>query len=153
MPKHGAKGRVPIWWPSTAQKNKCSLTIYKSSFPKIIGSDSQIRYDQFLQTITLFSSSFSSIFQTKMLIIAIATTLDTSILCDHWNGWQTFEDRCYYFRKSNKNWAGAEKWCVGVGGNLVSVNSQKVQTFLNDQQVIYNEPYWIGFADKVGSGL
>ncbi len=76
-------------------------------------------------------------------------SIDTTILCDHFNGWVTFEDRCYYFKTAKKNWKNSEKWCAGQGANLVSVNKKEVQTFLNGLSLTYTSKYWIGFSDKV----
>ena len=36
-----------------------------------------------------------------------------------------------------------------MNGNLVAVNSQEEQTFLDGLQVAYGTAYWIGFTDKV----
>ncbi|XP_072021180.1 macrophage mannose receptor 1-like [Amphiura filiformis] len=76
-------------------------------------------------------------------------SIDTTILCDHDNGWITFADKCYYFKDSwLKSWASAETWCAGQGANLVSVNTKEEQIFLNDLQIIFQQKYWIGFSDK-----
>ena len=82
----------------------------------------------------------------KLFLISSA---DTTIKCDHQNGWRTFGDKCYYWMTSDKTWDQAEKYCNDVSGNLVALNSQKEQTFLDGLQVAYGKDYWIGFTDKV----
>ena len=64
--------------------------------------------------------------------------------------WWTFGDKCYYWLTSDKTWDRAEKYCNDVNENLVAVNSQEEQTFLDGLQVAYGTAaYWIGFTDKV----
>ncbi|XP_075948339.1 galactose-specific lectin nattectin [Anarhichas minor] len=67
-------------------------------------------------------------------------------------GWTHYEHECFIFINSNKTWIEAEKYCLFVGGNLVSIHSYEQNHFLQSltEDGTHSFPLtWIGATDAV----
>ncbi|CAH7282400.1 Fcer2a [Phodopus roborovskii] len=58
--------------------------------------------------------------------------------------WLHFQQKCYYFGKSPKQWIQARFACSDLEGRLVSIHSQEEQDFLTKH---INKDSWIGLRD------
>ncbi|KAJ8337088.1 hypothetical protein SKAU_G00383080 [Synaphobranchus kaupii] len=70
-------------------------------------------------------------------------------------GWTEFHARCFKFISERKNWAGSEKICQNIGGNLASVHSEDEFTFIRElvKQHDSSEPgFWMGLSDRNQDG-
>ncbi|XP_016043000.2 C-type lectin domain family 10 member A-like [Erinaceus europaeus] len=63
--------------------------------------------------------------------------------------WLEFEGSCYWFSRSGKPWAEAEKYCQLEDSHLVVINSKDEQNFVQKHiGFFYNT--WIGLSDSDG---
>lgn len=60
--------------------------------------------------------------------------------------WTFFHGRCYYFSKSQRNWNDSVAACQEVDAQLVTVESDEEQTFL-DTFLKNKGPAWMGLSD------
>ncbi|CAB1417614.1 unnamed protein product [Pleuronectes platessa] len=68
------------------------------------------------------------------------------------NGWQKFENSCYYTSNTKKSWQKSREYCQGKGADLAIITSQNEMNFINglfgnDREV------WIGLADEGVEGV
>nr|XP_033465980.1 type-2 ice-structuring protein-like isoform X2 [Epinephelus lanceolatus] len=71
------------------------------------------------------------------------------------SGWSLLGGRCYHYVPRHMTWAGAEKNCQSLGGNLASV--QNSQQYFDIQRLISqfthgSDPAWIGGSDAEEDG-
>ncbi|XP_071264265.1 receptor-type tyrosine-protein phosphatase H-like isoform X1 [Salvelinus alpinus] len=65
-------------------------------------------------------------------------------------GWRRFGCRCYYLSTEKKTWNESRQDCLERGADLVIINSEEEQTFINGfKSVSY---VWIGLTDSVTEG-
>ncbi|XP_067449488.1 galactose-specific lectin nattectin-like isoform X1 [Thunnus thynnus] len=72
------------------------------------------------------------------------------------SGWTHFENQCYMFHHSEKDWADAERFCTSIGGNLASIHSAEVYSFLRDVILTSTGSHkttWVGGHDAVKEGV
>ncbi|XP_016043004.1 C-type lectin domain family 10 member A-like isoform X2 [Erinaceus europaeus] len=62
--------------------------------------------------------------------------------------WLEFEGSCYWFSRSGKPWAEAEKYCQLEDSHLVVINSKDEQDFV--QKHIGSSYTWMGLSDPEG---
>ncbi|KAK3571923.1 hypothetical protein QTP86_020522, partial [Hemibagrus guttatus] len=60
-------------------------------------------------------------------------------VCD--DDWEKFENSCYFFSKERRKWQESREACQKQGGDLVVIDNERVQRFLNENG---NMLYWIG---------
>ncbi|OCT90287.1 hypothetical protein XELAEV_18018899mg, partial [Xenopus laevis] len=60
--------------------------------------------------------------------------------CDTY--WKEFDKSCYYFEVSQMNWIDARLFCKRINSDLVIVNSEEEQQYL--QHITGGVFYWIG---------
>ncbi|XP_026222708.1 galactose-specific lectin nattectin-like [Anabas testudineus] len=71
-------------------------------------------------------------------------------------GWTQFENNCYIFYFSAKDWADAEVACIAVGGNLAPVHNKEQLTFIEEmikRSTGSEVPSWLGGHDAVKEGV
>ncbi|XP_058252575.1 NKG2-A/NKG2-B type II integral membrane protein-like isoform X3 [Hemibagrus wyckioides] len=61
--------------------------------------------------------------------------------CECEEDWEKFENSCYFFSETRLNWQESREECQKQGGDLVVINNNEVQEFLNEYG---NVRYWIG---------
>uniref|UniRef100_A0A803JA09 Asialoglycoprotein receptor 1 n=1 Tax=Xenopus tropicalis TaxID=8364 RepID=A0A803JA09_XENTR len=67
-------------------------------------------------------------------------------VCD--SGWKKFDGSCYYIVTTKKNWMEAQAICKSMNSNLVIINSEVEQNFL--ESLTNQSDFWIGLQrDKV----
>lgn len=49
-------------------------------------------------------------------------------------GWIKFNESCYFFATSSKNWESSRQYCKSKGGDLVVVNSQEEQVWRRERE-------------------
>nr|XP_046254127.1 galactose-specific lectin nattectin-like [Scatophagus argus]XP_046254128.1 galactose-specific lectin nattectin-like [Scatophagus argus] len=72
------------------------------------------------------------------------------------SGWTQFGSRCFMFNYAEKDWADAEMFCIGLGGNLASLKAAEDYTFLRDivkKSTGSDKSTWIGGFDAVKEGV
>lgn len=52
-------------------------------------------------------------------------------------GWIKFNESCYFFATSSKNWESSRRYCKSKGGDLVVVNSQEEQVWGGGDYIIF----------------
>ncbi|XP_027002381.2 CD209 antigen-like protein 2 isoform X1 [Tachysurus fulvidraco] len=57
------------------------------------------------------------------------------------DGWEKFENSCYFISKQRLPWQKSREACQKKGGDLVVINNERVQKFLTDDGNMF---YWIG---------
>ncbi|XP_072020400.1 macrophage mannose receptor 1-like [Amphiura filiformis] len=75
-------------------------------------------------------------------------SINQVIQCDESNGWKPYNGKCYKYLDDRKTFVDSEYFCNLIDGNLVAVNSQDEQNFLQSYQVTIELDYWIGLTDK-----
>uniref|UniRef100_A0A4W5LZQ6 C-type lectin domain-containing protein n=1 Tax=Hucho hucho TaxID=62062 RepID=A0A4W5LZQ6_9TELE len=63
-------------------------------------------------------------------------------------GWRRFGCSCYYLSTEKKCWEESRQDCLERGADLVIINSEEEQDFLNN----LNKDFWIGLNDSVTEG-
>ncbi|XP_058250218.1 natural killer cells antigen CD94-like isoform X2 [Hemibagrus wyckioides] len=61
--------------------------------------------------------------------------------CECEEDWEKFENSCYFFSETWLNWQESREECQKQGGDLVVIDNEHVQEFLNEYG---NVRYWIG---------
>ncbi|XP_045568246.1 uncharacterized protein isoform X4 [Salmo salar] len=65
-------------------------------------------------------------------------------------GWRRFGCSCYYVSTEGKSWEESRQDCLERGADLVIINSEEEQTFINGfESLIFS---WIGLTDSVTEG-
>ncbi|XP_045567654.1 C-type lectin domain family 6 member A-like [Salmo salar] len=65
-------------------------------------------------------------------------------------GWRRFGCTCYYVSTEGKSWEKSRQDCLERGADLVIINSEEEQTFVNGfESVNY---VWIGLTDSITEG-
>ncbi|GAA6094359.1 CD209 antigen-like protein 2 isoform X2 [Tachysurus ichikawai] len=57
------------------------------------------------------------------------------------DGWEKFENSCYFISKQRLQWQKSRELCQKKGGDLVVINNERVQKFLTVDRNMF---YWIG---------
>ncbi|XP_045073508.1 C-type lectin domain family 4 member E-like [Coregonus clupeaformis] len=65
-------------------------------------------------------------------------------------GWRRFGCRCYYLSTEKKSWEESRQDCLERGADLVIINSEEEQAFINGFESVYF--VWIGLTDSVTEG-
>ncbi|XP_071940910.1 C-type mannose receptor 2-like [Antedon mediterranea] len=73
---------------------------------------------------------------------------NVEIKCDESNGWSNSNGKCYLFVDEQRSWDRAASECELVGGQLVKVENQNTQDYLNVLTSRYRRTYWIGLSDS-----
>ncbi|XP_072044711.1 uncharacterized protein [Amphiura filiformis] len=91
-------------------------------------------------------------FFSLICILGLAGTAIAQSACD--SGWEEYNGKCYYIQApSVPSWDDARTACQGMGGDLVVINNQAENNFL--QNLIPNTGrlgYWIGLTDAATEG-
>ncbi|XP_059195810.1 C-type lectin domain family 7 member A-like [Centropristis striata] len=75
------------------------------------------------------------------------------------DGWVPFQSKCYFFSTSIsyydwKSWHESRIECRRLGGDLVVIESQEEQEFINNHTIDYNDEmhgYWLGLSKTEGT--
>ncbi|KAF5929396.1 hypothetical protein HPG69_013692, partial [Diceros bicornis minor] len=67
-------------------------------------------------------------------------------------GWRSFQENCYFFSDSQRNWHDSVTACEEVGAQLVVIKSAEEQNFLQLQASGYNRLTWMGLSDLKHEG-
>ncbi|XP_061073715.1 CD209 antigen-like protein D [Conger conger] len=59
-------------------------------------------------------------------------------------GWEQFSSKCYYFSTEGKSWMNSHRDCLRRGADLVIIESDEEQAFINKYMRDFN---WIGLSD------
>ncbi|XP_055969178.1 CD209 antigen-like protein E [Sorex fumeus] len=62
-------------------------------------------------------------------------------------GWQLFQGSCYWFSRSQTDWASSDPACQSMNARLVVVNSVSEEKFLQSWEVRHEKRTWIGLSD------
>ncbi|XP_038856247.1 fibronectin-like isoform X4 [Salvelinus namaycush] len=65
-------------------------------------------------------------------------------------GWRRFGSSCYYLSTEGKSWEKSRQDCLERGADLVIINSEEEQTFINGFESV--KWVWIGLTDSVTEG-
>ncbi|XP_042172311.1 C-type lectin domain family 6 member A-like [Oncorhynchus tshawytscha] len=65
-------------------------------------------------------------------------------------GWRRFGCSCYYLSTERKSWEESSQDCLERGADLVIINSEEEQTFINGFESVTFA--WIGLTDSVTEG-
>ncbi|XP_039598345.1 CD209 antigen-like protein B, partial [Polypterus senegalus] len=71
------------------------------------------------------------------------------------NDWVLFNSKCYFFSTDKLTWQQSQKQCKKIRGNLVIVENELEQTFLNNRintNECEDKVYWIGLNDQKTEG-
>uniref|UniRef100_A0A673VRI9 C-type lectin domain family 4 member F-like n=1 Tax=Salmo trutta TaxID=8032 RepID=A0A673VRI9_SALTR len=80
----------------------------------------------------------------------VTNTVNVKLLGSCPEGWGRFGCSCYYVSTEGKSWEESRQDCLERGADLVIINSEEEQTFINGfESVSY---VWIGLTDSVTEG-
>ncbi|XP_072252426.1 uncharacterized protein [Leuresthes tenuis] len=65
--------------------------------------------------------------------------------------WSKFDTSCYFLSTAKKNWTESRQDCVAAGADLVVIDSQDEQEFVN-RLLDVNQNVWIGLTDSLNEG-
>ncbi|XP_028973548.2 ladderlectin isoform X3 [Esox lucius] len=72
------------------------------------------------------------------------------------DGWDEYSDKCYVYVPIKATWPEAERNCLLLGGNLVSVQDHSEYTFLLsviEKSSRKDQRAWVGATDAIQEGL
>ncbi|KAM4631401.1 CD209 antigen-like protein 2 [Polymixia lowei] len=68
------------------------------------------------------------------------------------DGWEIHRGTCYYFSNIPADWEESRKDCQGKGGDLVKIENEQEQKFLEmklrDKMAFDEDKFWIGLTDS-----
>ncbi|MBN3278335.1 CLC4F protein, partial [Polyodon spathula] len=64
--------------------------------------------------------------------------------------WVQFNGKCFYFSTDTMNWHSSWTSCVSMGVDLVIIESEAEQRFLDN---VKRDSYWMGLTDTVTEGV
>uniref|UniRef100_A0A3B5AHS3 C-type lectin domain-containing protein n=1 Tax=Stegastes partitus TaxID=144197 RepID=A0A3B5AHS3_9TELE len=71
-------------------------------------------------------------------------------------GWEHHRGRCYYFTTNKSPWEESRNECRDKGGDLVKIDGQDEQTFLErrlrEAMIDNTDKFWIGLTDSQEEG-
>ncbi|XP_055969217.1 CD209 antigen-like protein C [Sorex fumeus] len=62
-------------------------------------------------------------------------------------GWEFFQGSCYWFSRSQTDWASSDPACQSMNARLVVVNNVSEEKFLQSWEVRHEKRTWIGLSD------
>jgi len=68
-------------------------------------------------------------------------------------GWRQYHGRCYKYVATKMTWPDAEKNCLDLCGNLVSISDAAEQSFVRGVVKVNKNSVWIGGHDRVKEGF
>uniref|UniRef100_A0A8C7W0F8 C-type lectin domain-containing protein n=1 Tax=Oncorhynchus mykiss TaxID=8022 RepID=A0A8C7W0F8_ONCMY len=100
-----------------------------------------------LQPATQYSVTVCTVLENGKQSQLVSTTFTTRSCPE---GWRRFGCSCYYLSTERKSWEESRQDCLERGADLVIINSEEEQTFINGfKSVSY---VWIGLTDSVTEG-
>ncbi|XP_007951896.1 CD209 antigen [Orycteropus afer afer] len=66
--------------------------------------------------------------------------------------WQFFQGNCYFFSRTQQSWQDAASACKNDGTQLVIINSEMEQKFLQFWDIRKNQRTWTGLSDHHNEG-
>ncbi|XP_049644234.1 CD209 antigen-like protein C [Suncus etruscus] len=74
-------------------------------------------------------------------------------LCQHcpW-GWELFQGSCYWFSRSQNTWKSSISACQRMNAQLVVINSEEEEIFLQSWEIRHEKRTWIGLSDHHNEG-
>eukprot|EP00063_Salmo_salar_P063220 XP_014038055.1 PREDICTED: killer cell lectin-like receptor subfamily B member 1A isoform X1 [Salmo salar] len=100
-----------------------------------------------LQCGTQYSVTVCTVLENGKQSKLVSTTLTTRSCPE---GWRRFGCSCYYVSTEGKSWEESRQDCLERGADLVIINSEEEQTFINGfESLIFS---WIGLTDSVTEG-
>ncbi|KAB5579042.1 hypothetical protein PHYPO_G00190160 [Pangasianodon hypophthalmus] len=84
-----------------------------------------------------------------VLLLAMAATAFGKLDSRCPDGWVKFGGRCFKYQATSMDWASAEKYCLNIGANLISIHNegeyQQVKSIIRAQDP-QEKPTWIGLS-------
>ncbi|XP_030643632.1 C-type lectin domain family 6 member A-like [Chanos chanos] len=68
-------------------------------------------------------------------------------------GWRYFNHSLYYISTEEKIWSESRQDCIKRGANLVIINSEEEQKFVDELRKISYSSLWIGLTDRDTEGV
>uniref|UniRef100_A0AAZ3RGV9 Uncharacterized protein n=1 Tax=Oncorhynchus tshawytscha TaxID=74940 RepID=A0AAZ3RGV9_ONCTS len=100
-----------------------------------------------LQCGTQYSVTVCTVLENGKQSQLVSTTLTTGSCPE---GWRRFGCSCYYLSTEEKSWEESRQDCLERGADLVIINSEEEQTFINGFEP--DSYAWIGLTDSVTEG-
>ncbi|KAM9399023.1 receptor-type tyrosine-protein phosphatase H-like isoform 3-T4 [Salvelinus alpinus] len=100
-----------------------------------------------LQGGTQYSVTVCTVLENGKQSQLVSTTLTTRSCPE---GWRRFGCSCYYLSTEKKSWEKSRQDCLERGADLVIINSEGEQTFINGFKSV--NFVWIGLTDSVTEG-
>ncbi|XP_038049692.1 uncharacterized protein LOC119723203 [Patiria miniata] len=68
------------------------------------------------------------------------------------DGWEVQGQKCFRFLKESKNWQDSRDYCIGIGGDLVVLESQAETDYLVEKMRAYDAHTFLGCRDVETDG-
>ncbi|XP_071157457.1 macrophage mannose receptor 1-like [Mytilus edulis] len=83
--------------------------------------------------------------------VLTVTTPQPNLQCD--DLWTLNSGHCFQFNDTKKSWLLARQSCKSQGGDLATVDTDSVHSFISNRIAIVHDGYWIGLNDRSQSNV
>ncbi|CAG2193307.1 CD206 [Mytilus edulis] len=83
--------------------------------------------------------------------VLTVTTPKPNLQCD--DLWTLNNGHCFQFNDTKKSWLLARQSCQSQGGDLATVDTDSVHSFVRNRIAIVHDDYWIGLNDRSQSNV
>ncbi|XP_077993135.1 C-type mannose receptor 2-like [Glandiceps talaboti] len=74
---------------------------------------------------------------------------DVPIQCDEDDGWESVNDMCFKYVDLWTPWSAAREYCQALNADLVTIENEIVQEYLDGMSNLYQAVLWIGASDVI----
>eukprot|EP00079_Xenopus_tropicalis_P034401 XP_017948172.1 PREDICTED: hepatic lectin-like [Xenopus tropicalis] len=119
----------------------CLMFIYYSTVSRQLQQADEQKANLLTQITAINQTLDSRISEAMKSIKQDIQTIQKEIRqCD--SGWKSFDGSCYYIVTTEENWTEARAFCKSMNSNLVIINSEREQKFL--ENITDDSYFWIG---------
>ncbi|XP_035263214.1 CD209 antigen-like protein C [Anguilla anguilla] len=108
-----------------------------------------VLYTSLLENYSMLERDLEELRSNYSTMNTVKVQLQSSVPNPCPQGWALFSSKCYYFSNEMKSWTDSRSDCIKRGADLVIIESEEEQRFINKQ---INNITWIGLSYSAAKG-
>ncbi|XP_035263211.1 CD209 antigen-like protein E isoform X1 [Anguilla anguilla] len=141
-PGHSGQSSYPYRRVAVCLGLLCALLLAATVVLCVLYTSLSDNYSMLEGDLEELRSNYSTMYTEK---VQLQSTLCKPCL----QGWAQFSSKCYYFSNETKSWTDSRSDCEEWGADLMIIESEKEQRFINNKRQYYT---WIGLSYSAAKG-